>query len=377
MSSEFRAPAIHRSRPRLAWSPAVVVATVIGAMTAGVGQIQAQTPLSASPACGECSIRLDELTSFTPGPDAPGGFDRLATVAATESAIAVASTLYEGQVAIFDRDGEFQRAVGRSGRGPGEFEGRLDMIRLAEDSLMVVEVGTGRFAVYGPSSEPSRTGRLAPRIYDLAMASEQRLVVSAAFPSNDRGLPDPLALVDREGTIVSVFADSSVRPEGEDLEDLLRIVATGDGGDVWAISPRSYVLENWTVEGGVSGRWTREADWIRPGSRPDPSGRGFRPPTRVQDAAIDGEGRLWVFTATADSEWDPDQRLSPGERPPTERLFDTIVDVYDPVGPKLLATRRLDRLVRVTSREDLLYSVHAHPSGQRAITIWRYRLAEH
>ena len=65
---------------------------------------------------------------------------------------------------MFSRDGEFLRAIGRRGEGPGEFVDPVELGVLAGDTLVVWDWGSGRVVLFGPDGSHGRTIRLQPPV---------------------------------------------------------------------------------------------------------------------------------------------------------------------------------------------------------------------
>ena len=61
------------------------------------------------------------------------------------------------ELALFDSTGRFQRAIGRKGRGPGEFQGPISVFAWRADSLTVYDPATLRWTILGPALATSRS----------------------------------------------------------------------------------------------------------------------------------------------------------------------------------------------------------------------------
>lgn len=68
------------------------------------------------------------------------------------------------QLLMFSRDGEFLRAIGRRGEGPGEFVDPVELGVMAGDSIVVWDWGSGRLALFGPDGSHGRSVRLRPPV---------------------------------------------------------------------------------------------------------------------------------------------------------------------------------------------------------------------
>lgn len=68
------------------------------------------------------------------------------------------------ELLMFSRDGEFLRAIGRRGEGPGEFVDPVELGVIAGDTLVVWDWGSGRLVLFGPDGSHGRTVRLQPPV---------------------------------------------------------------------------------------------------------------------------------------------------------------------------------------------------------------------
>ena len=68
------------------------------------------------------------------------------------------------ELLMFSRDGEFLRAIGRRGEGPGEFVDPVELGVIDGDSIVVWDWGSGRLVLFGPDGSHGRTVRLQPPV---------------------------------------------------------------------------------------------------------------------------------------------------------------------------------------------------------------------
>ncbi|HEY8062044.1 MAG TPA: hypothetical protein VID74_04560 [Gemmatimonadales bacterium] len=57
------------------------------------------------------------------------------------------------ELRVYDAHGTFLRRIGRTGDGPGEFRGRLDLLPAGGDSLLVYDQVTQRLSLFGPDGK--------------------------------------------------------------------------------------------------------------------------------------------------------------------------------------------------------------------------------
>ena len=61
------------------------------------------------------------------------------------------------ELLLFDSSGRFQRAIGRKGKGPGEFQGPISLFAWRADSVAVYDPATLRWTVFDPALVAART----------------------------------------------------------------------------------------------------------------------------------------------------------------------------------------------------------------------------
>ena len=57
------------------------------------------------------------------------------------------------ELRLYDAHGKLLRRIGRTGDGPGEFRGRLDLVPAGGDSLFVYDQGSQRLSLFGPDGK--------------------------------------------------------------------------------------------------------------------------------------------------------------------------------------------------------------------------------
>jgi hypothetical protein len=116
------------------------------------------------------------------------------------------------ELRYFDADGRFERAVGRSGEGPGEFLMPDALLHYRGDSLLVWDRRLERFSVFGPDGVLGRVARVGLGIAPVGMLSDGSLL---AFGTRYvRPGPEPTV---QEGVLVKLS------PEGALVDSLVRV----------------------------------------------------------------------------------------------------------------------------------------------------------
>jgi hypothetical protein len=286
---------IMRSRPDR-WMAVTIATTTLATALLVVKPttVVAQQKLVAQ-TCARCSLTISESVKLQ-GADLTGEPSSLAMDAAGR--IFLAQFQHGAEILVFGPDGLFQRTIGRSGQGPGEFRSiRALTVRL--DSLYVIDVGNARLSVLTTSGVfvrsvpvPFTEARL------IALQNPTIALVTGAFHSADAiGLP--LHELDLStGRVVRSFGNTYalVNPQLPWLE--LRATALGEGGAIWSARQTAYEIERWSPEGHLLGSFNREAAWFRPYVE-RPIGTNKRPPPWLMAVTPIGGSELLVAVANA------------------------------------------------------------------------------
>ena len=244
-----------------------------------------------------------------------------------------------GQIAVYF--GGEVKVVGRSGDGPGEYQGIRN----------VVYHGGSNFIVFSQGRETVLTGD------DLEVAGTARLLLT----------PESVIVVDDSTRVIQTWRAAPggggyllhlVRPSGvvsfgpkvpapvqfRNPRAIMQALGTGTPDGFWSAPLDSYFFTRWDTEG-------RAVLTLSPG----PPGVSFPkiagsqtidvfdspPPPTVQAIREDSSGRLWVATMVARHDWRP---LAPQQKLALyylDRIAETVVEVLQPSTGDVLASQRL------------------------------------
>ena len=146
-------------------------------------------------------------------------------------------------VALYLRNGQLQRDVGRPGNGPGEFV-QPTRVRVGRaDSLFIIDVGSRRVSIFSERGDFVRSvGTPQTRIDDLLELPNGQLIAAGSSFSKD-GAGFSLHVLDRR--------NGATRPIGESIPaydprshqaDLRRLVSNADDGSFWEGRINQYLL---------------------------------------------------------------------------------------------------------------------------------------
>ena len=232
-------------------------------------------------------------------------------------------------VKVFDENGRFQRSIGRSGEGPGEFGIGADAHEV-EGKIVVLDVRSRRWLFFTTSGE-----YMLERAYGLTagpfvpVGDNHVVVVSIDRRPDVVGFP--LHLVDlTDGRPSLHFGTSS--SDWVATAPYSTAVLGGvlnPPGSVWWGRLGSPAVQKWSLDGKLLRAIEGELPWF-----PDvPSGdewRSYEEPqaTLFVDLAVDAEERLWMLTYVPDPQWKAGD-YAVGERPDSDRYRDMRLDIFD------------------------------------------------
>lgn len=172
------------------------------------------------------------------------------------------------QLKFFTSTGTFVRAVGRRGRGPGEFTQTQEVCRLRGDSLLVRDMD-GRLTVWDSSGVHVRTYARLRGLLSSGCREDGALILSALGNFSRGGDSTEYTLVGRDGTTLKHLGRlPSVRVAGAVVWQPSIIIR---GNDMWVANARTWEIRVQSVDGRVRQitRLTKpapivtDADWRR------------------------------------------------------------------------------------------------------------------
>ena len=251
---------------------------------------------------------------------------------------------------VFDPAGRFLRSIGAIGSGPQEFLMPGDIIPLAGDSVLVLDGGTQRASVVGPSFSFSRTIHLTETLPPATSLAWPHRVVMAGMITSADGIGWPLHFVDFSGLTAQVVrsfgsATGELRP-GEEFQ-LRQQTALSRRQGFWAAPESQYRLTLWSQEGEAVQSFVRTPPWFSGKSSFGLGTPRSPPPPAIVGFTEDRGGLLWVFVRVPAPTWRDAWPEISGPEIPTkliryDRLFKTMVEVIDPVRRQVVATRLLE-----------------------------------
>lgn len=262
---------------------------------------------------------------------------------------------------LFDNDGAFIRTVGAEGGGPGEFRAADDMWELPGDSVVIRDSGAQLFHVFDPDLRFVRSFRV-PILglgEGIVLDWPDSVVVNAKAPRPPE-FGFPLHLVDFSRSPAEVIR--SFGGHGEEINSTTlytrldyRLAPAPDG--YWTIAGAWYRITKWSRTNEEQFTLERRPDWFPAES--GMSGGGPQKPPSPQCVAVreDEAGLLWAFCLTPSPRYQeawpaagvqasgvgegPSSRMDPDFRV----LYDTSIEVIDPIARRVVAREVLDAVI--------------------------------
>lgn len=335
---------------------------IIGAVLVFGTATPPQQIISDEEACSECSIDVETVVRLGTA-DGPGALPAPPSDVAVDTHGRYWVVVPGHPVMVFGPDGRFDRTVGRTGEGPGEFRWAWRAAP-AGDSMLVAEE-SGKISVFGPTFGLVQSVRLPLRISDLAVLRwPDAVIVSGAYRST-QGIGFPLHLVDMSVEPAVVRRSFGPDPKGELRAGaewaLEQSLGPPSDGSIFAVDRYRYRITRWATDGALLGGILRDATWFPPQS-PGAVGLPDKPPDPLmvgttQDSAM---GLLWVLSSVPGPRWEaswaervrlygappPGALEVPGHMvPDAHELFATTIEALDLESHRVVVRETIDAYI--------------------------------
>lgn len=281
-----------------------------------------------------------------------------------------------GQISIFGPDGRFQRTVGRSGGGPGEFR-RIWRFAPLRDGMMVYDDFAKRSTVFDLSFRLQGTRTAAETPYSVMLRPDRSGVMSAVIPRPEV-IGFTLHTLDSSGARVDSYAQPNL-PYREGFRELfLRVLSpAAETTGFWAARRLEYSFEKCSFGSQSCTTYLRSAPWF---SGPDIGlltrrNMGSDPPHPVLAGVWQADAKtLWTVS------WVPDPRwksavvpMNAREHRVTDfnRYYDTVIEQIDLSTNRVLATAKMDQVLWGFVGSDQLWYYTESDSSALKVTIVR------
>ena len=259
----------------------------------------------------------------------------------------VISEMFSDRFLMVSPDGTEADWVGRGGEGPGEYS-FVRFVRAEGRHLHVFDQVNARRTILDEQWEVVHSNPMFVQLqFDGVILGDSAYVVNGIAATPEQ-IGYVLHLFDAEGRAIRSF-DELPGPYGvpdAPAVPIVRWLVEGGEEGVWSAHRQEYRIDLWDPWLGVRTQTlVRMADWFPPRSAevsfgPDTPGNPV-----LFDVAVDANGWLWVAIAVASDQWSRCFTTPPGsgEAEYVEGcvLFDTLIEVLDPVVGCVLASTRI------------------------------------
>jgi hypothetical protein len=245
---------------------------------------------------------------------------------------------------VYDVRGGFVAEIGREGSGPGEFRG-AEMVFATGDTAMIHDASLQRMHFVLPPDSLLRSIPWPSRPFTMLELRDGSFVLT----TGDFAPGPPMQHVSRDGQVLEDFGE----PQTSQQQSQHRLFAAAPDGSFWsARSQQRLELQHWRAPGELLATVPLSSDWFTPYDVALPASR-TTPPSPVLTAMwTDDAGLVWLVGLVAGERWfeglSASRTLGDGREfslvEDADRVFDTIVEVWDPVTPRRLWTERLNRV---------------------------------
>lgn len=305
---------------------------------------------AAKPSCPGCTLTLTKIATLgsVDDPTLPGVGMHATGLAIDSKGQFLVTALGSDQVVLYSPSGKFLRAIGRKGRGPGEFSQAIRSAMDANDSLFVMDVG--RISVFSPSLEYARTVTL-PLDPSLSMLLLPDKSVVLPYMGGYRG--GPVRRVSNTGAPSLFTRDTAAF--GFCKNCTLVIGKSGAADRFWSTYNARYELRMWnSAAENVRTVSVTGSTWHRDGEINWAKSAEVAPPPTVIALAEDNQRQLWVHGEMPTADWKPYERRAPSAArgstgvpvgsafpgPETLKRLISVVDVFDLANHRLLLSQR-------------------------------------
>jgi len=339
--------------------------------------------VSDAPACPTCAIRLESTTTLSAA-TLDGEIATLPFTVRVDPTGRFWVVSEESLPRVYSSTGAYRYTFGRAGQGPGEIIQVEDLFWPAPDTLVVMDGRMRRTLVFADESTYVRQARLSTQLVNPRVLSWPDVVAMSGSSPGARVTGMTIHLASFAGEDVRITqsfssADGStrpgVRPQGFHMLDL------SPSGLIVSAGPSPFVVQRWTRDGAEHSRIARRAGWF-PDSGAARIGTPNSPPTPAVTAMyVDGDGLIWVFIRQAAASWragwagvPADAREVSRSQLDYGRLFDTRVEVIDPVRRRVIATTRIAGLAFAAPGDGSVAMYRSDVAGEPSVSVERYRL---
>jgi hypothetical protein len=327
--------------------------------------------------CADC-IELTKIVTL--GADTSQGFTRPSREVIRDSL----GRYWVGQrrqiIKVFDSSGGFVKAVGRRGKGPGEFVYSSPIDVDGSGNIHIFDAEMRRETIIGPdfvlrSVRPFPSGTDAA--WAAAIPGRDEFVFADPFYAPTERIGPALFIVRGSDTIRSIGPAISSPPKTPVSP---QIISADTGRRIYSVRFMDYTIEVFSYEGRRIGTFlARELN--PPQSSDDPAAQGGAV-NHVIAIRADGTGLVWVLSKWLRENWRDHytlktfegghQALVRTDSLPEDSIYSTRIDVIDLREREIVATKMVDGLFESFVGPDLVQNITTD-DGLSLIALWGAR----
>jgi hypothetical protein len=336
--------------------------------------VSTTTVIDSKPSCARCTIELVKLFTLGGPDDTVTYHPRYGLLAKADSRGNVyVGPLGNDRIAVYNSTGKLLRTLGRTGKGPGEFDFLLYLDVGPHDTLYAFDYGGGRANVFSPDHKYVRSSDQfgGQRHRHVILPSGQLFMLEPAQRIGD----SVLALYSADGRLVRRYT-----PLAQDEWSIYYALGRSNRGAVWVAHPNVYQIDEYEMSGSIRRTLKRAADWwSKPSEQWTYYPRERKPEPALTSVHEDKRGYLWTTVRTGKADWrqldkpGTNQMASQSE---LSKYYDTIVEVIDPVTGSLITSHRFPFLIGGIQTGNIVVTMHEDEDGNLLRDVYRIALKE-
>lgn len=239
-----------------------------------------------------------------------------------------------GPVKVFDHGGRFLHLVGRSGEGPGEIGGIVD-VNFVGNRIVALDWRRRYWLSFDRTGQTLGEARHSMVGTGDFMPVDDNHIVMAAIDRRPDFVAQPLHVVNvATGEPVRHFgAVGSNWAVTDPYAGSVAASHVSATGTLWVGKAARPSIAEWSLDGGLVQSIEGELPWF-PRVTAYPEIGKDRPPTLLRSLATSGSGQLWMLTSIADPGWRDAELTTIGQEVVIEQhqadgYRDTRLDVFD------------------------------------------------
>ncbi len=249
---------------------------------------------------------------------------------------------------LFDSAGRYLRTLGREGSGPQEFRA-AEMVYATGDTAMIFDMGTRQMTFVAAPDAFLRTVPWQHRPYSLMELRDGSFVIS----TGDFSVAPAMLHVARDGSLLGEFGEPG-SPQTQ--ESRHRVFAPAADGGFWSARTQQRLeLQKWRAPGDLEATIPLTASWFPRYTEPTFPSQTNPPSPMVLAIWTDAEDMVWIVGLAPGERWFEgmgasrdlgDGRTAARIEDP-DKVFDTIIEQWDPASGTRRWSERLDRFYGV------------------------------